>query len=364
MKNNKKNLSGGLAGRLFLRMIIALFSYTVLGIIGYFLAINIFSFRTWSGDELLYRIARWFDMRRDLFALAYIVIGYIGIFLYYWRKPFSYFQEVADAAEVIYKQDDSMVSLSAPLKDLENQMNQIKVSVLNNERIAREAEQRKNDLVTYLAHDLKTPITSVIGYLTLLKDEPQISEEMRNRYISIAREKAERLDDLINEFFDITRFNLSHITLEKSEVHLIRMLNQLIYEFKPMLREKNLNCVLQSPEDLRIYCDPDKLQRVFDNLLRNAVNYSHEDCTIRIRVEEMPNQVKLSFINDGDQISEEKLKRIFEQFYRLDNSRSTKSGGAGLGLAIAKEIVELHGGQISAYSEDNIIRFDVTLPRL
>lgn len=115
---------------------------------------------------------------------------------------------------------------------------------MNNLRAAKEAEQRKNDLVTYLAHDLKTPITSVIGYLTLLRDEPQISEEIRSRYMNIALDKAERLDDLINEFFEITRFNLSHISLEKKQINLSLMLQQLTYEFQPMLAEKNLTCSL------------------------------------------------------------------------------------------------------------------------
>ena len=241
-------------------------------------------------------------------------------------------------------------------------MNQIKMTALNNQRAAREAEQRKNDLVTYLAHDLKTPITSVIGYLTLLHDEQQISEEIRQRYLSIALDKSERLDDLINEFFEITRFNLSHISLEKKQINLSLMLDQLLYEFQPMLKEKRLECQLNVADGIMMRCDPDKLQRVFDNLLRNAVNYSFENSSIRITAKTGINNVLLTFENDGDTISKEKLSRIFEQFYRLDTSRSSGSGGAGLGLAIAKEIVELHGGTIRAFSENDIIRFDVSLP--
>ena len=236
------------------------------------------------------------------------------------------------------------------------------MTALNNQRAAREAEQRKNDLVTYLAHDLKTPITSVIGYLTLLHDEQQISEEIRQRYLSIALDKSERLDDLINEFFEITRFNLSHISLEKKQINLSLMLDQLLYEFQPMLKEKRLECQLNVADGIMMRCDPDKLQRVFDNLLRNAVNYSFENSSIRITAKTGINNVLLTFENDGDTISKEKLSRIFEQFYRLDTSRSSGSGGAGLGLAIAKEIVELHGGTIRAFSENDIIRFDVSLP--
>lgn len=362
MKIKKKKLLYNLGMSLFVRMLLTIIVYTLIGIIGILLAIFLFSLRTWTGEELLYRIAQWFYSYIKFWFIVYAVVGYFGIFLYYWMKPLSFVQEVADAAEVVYRHDDSIVELSEPLKEIAAQMNQLKVSILNNERIAKEAEQRKNDLVAYLAHDLKTPITSVIGYLTLLHDEQQISEELRQRYLSISLDKAERLDDLINEFFEITRFNISHITLELEQVHLTRMLNQLVYEFNPMLKDKNLKCELQAPEDLHLRCDPDKLQRVFDNLLRNAVNYSFEDSIIKITAEIEFNQVKVSFENHGKTISKEKLERIFEQFYRLDTSRSTRSGGAGLGLAIAKEIVELHGGTVTAFSEQDIIRFDVRLP--
>lgn len=259
----------------------------------------------------------------------------------------------------------------------EGQLNQIKVTTLTSQRAAKEAEQRKSDLVTYLAHDLKTPITSVIGYLTLLRDEQNMSPEMRQRYQNIALDKAERLDDLINEFFDITRFNLSHIELNKQRINLTLMLQQLASEFAPMLRDKNLKISLDAPEGIMLRCDPDKLQRVFDNLLRNAVNYSYENSVIRIKAS-LPGQdatgqaapgqspsrqeVLLTFENDGETISTDKLGRLFEQFYRLDTSRGTRRGGAGLGLAIAKEIVELHGGSILALSQDEVIRFEVVLP--
>ncbi len=362
MKTEKK-WSSHLAGRLFFRMIMAVIAYTFAGFILYFLAVTLYNSRLWTGDEPIYQLVHWADMRRDILALLYLMVGYIAIFSYYWKRPFVYLQEVADAAETLYRPDDSMVQLSAPLSSLEARLNQLKVRIIGNERAAREAEQRKNDLVTYLAHDLKTPITSVIGYLTLLEDEPQISEQTRMHYTAIAREKAERLDDLINEFFEITRFNLSHITLEKTKVHLTRMLEQLIFEFRPMFLEKNLDCTLDAPEDIPFLCDPDKLQRVFDNLLRNAVSYSYENSVIRITARETPQYVKVIFENDGDTIPEEKLQRIFEQFYRLDSSRRTGSGGAGLGLAIAKEITRLHGGTIEAFSADNRIRFEVTFPR-
>lgn len=227
---------------------------------------------------------------------------------------------------------------------------------------ADEAEQRKNDLVVYLAHDLKTPLTSVLGYLQLMMDEPDLSMDTRMRYTGVVLDKAERLEDLINEFFEITRYNLTHITLEKSPINLTRMLEQIIFEFQPMFHEKDLSCTLDAPKDFIFTCDADRMQRVIDNLLRNALNYSFSSTVIQIRMQTEKNRLILIFENEGNTIPEEKLGRIFEQFFRLDSSRGTKTGGSGVGLAIAKEIVELHGGTIQAFSADNRIRFQIELP--
>jgi two-component system sensor histidine kinase VanS len=265
---------------------------------------------------------------------------------------------------MLIQPSEDFIHLPSELKQVENRMNQIKQEATRNARLAKEAEQRKNDLIVYLAHDLKTPLTSVIGYLTLLRDEQQISEELREKYLSISLDKAERLEDLINEFFEITRFNLSHLTLEPSRINLTRMLEQISFEFNPLFAAKNLRCSLQVSSDVEIVCDVNKMERVFDNLIRNAINYSFENSSIEVSVDQKPNGVYVHFRNDGNTIPKEKLNRIFEQFYRLDTSRATKTGGAGLGLAIAKEIVELHHGTITAISENNKIEFVVYLPML
>ena len=253
------------------------------------------------------------------------------------------------------------IELPKELSDVENELNLARSRSQENLRARREAEQRKNDLIMYLAHDLKTPLSSVIGYLTLLHDEGEIAPALREKYLSIALGKANRLEDLINEFFEITRFNLSAIELQYGAADLSRLLEQLTFEFQPMLREKNLTCALSTPETFPIRCDANKLQRVFDNLLRNAVLYCYPGTEITVTAERVGNFAVVRFRNRGDTIPPEKLSRIFEQFYRLDTARSS-TGGAGLGLAIARQITQLHGGSLTGESRDDTVTFTVTLP--
>ncbi len=304
---------------------------------------------------------------RDIYIFIALVIVFFVVFFvifhFYLNWFTKYFGEINKGIDALIEEGAGEVNLSPELSATEKKINTIKHTLENRKLDAQLAEQRKNDLVVYLAHDLKTPLTSVIGYLTLLRDEGQISEELREKYLSISLDKAERLEDLINEFFEITRFNISGIVLQYSKVNLTRMLEQLTYEFKPMLFEKNLTCNLRIEEsELMIKCDINKMQRVLDNLLRNAVYYSFEDSTIDIIVMHKENKITIKFINHGDTIPSEKLDRIFEQFYRLDVARSSNNGGAGLGLAIAKEIVELHKGTITASSENEMVEFDVIIP--
>lgn len=142
------------------------------------------------------------------------------------------------------------------------------------------------------------------------------------------------------------------------------MLEQIIYEFEPVFSKKNLKCKLLTDTDINLRLDINKMERVFDKWLRNAINYSFRDEVIEVSIVEKLDKVILKFVNYGDTIPEEKLGRIFEQFHRLDISRGTRTGGAGLGLAVAKEIVELHGGDIRAFSKDEVIEFEVTIPIL
>lgn len=344
------------------------YTFSILGLIvgtlaAYFLAWYVCMQFVWLENSWLYRI---FKLLQRLSPVIIVLIILVGAFLLTRRfltKPLEYLDAVVDAAKSLSQPSDEPIKLPEEIRDVENELNLAREQTLRSTAAAKEAEQRKNDLVVYLAHDLKTPLTSVIGYLTLLRDEPQISPELRAKYTGIALDKAERLEELINEFFDITRFNLTHLELERESVDLTRMLEQITFEFNPVLAEKDLSWDLHLAPKVQIICDPDKLERVFDNLFRNAVNYSYAQTQISVSLTQNDGSALVRISNRGKTIPPEKLSRIFEQFFRLDSSRATATGGAGLGLAIAKEIVELHGGRIAAESAEERITFTVTLPR-
>lgn len=348
--------------QMLFQYLLSLVGFIIVFTLLFFIAFKITSSIIWYDTDPLYRVLKWI---KDYILIVIGFIGFVGWILityHFISKPLRYLDEVIDASEQLANLSETPISLSFPMKSVQDELNLVREDALRNAILAKESDQRKNDLVVYLAHDLKTPLTSIIGYLTLLCDEQQISDELREKYLSIALDKAERLEDLINEFFEITRFNISNIELEYSRVNLNRFLEQLIFEFKPILSDKGLECTLGIDSDIMMRCDANKLQRVFDNLLRNAVFYSFENSTIEITAIQTETDILIKFTNSGKTIPKEKLDRIFEQFYRLDSSRSSNNGGAGLGLAIAKEIIELHYGNITAYSEDERIEFKVAIP--
>lgn len=298
--------------------------------------------------------------------LFFMIVGFLILFALFFyvalTKMTRYLDQVGEGIENIVSDSTEPIHLITELKPIEIRLNEIKATLKRQELESIEGEKKKNDLVLFLAHDLKTPLTSIVAYLTMLDGHPEMGDEEREKYIHIALEKSNRLGELINEFFDITRYNLQDIELEPMEINLSLMLEQLADELYGVLQEKHLVCEVDVEENLEIYGDPDKLARVFDNILRNAISYCYEDTKIEITAHMLRDDIEIIFTNAGDKIPGAKLQTIFEKFYRVDNSRSSGTGGAGLGLAIAKEIVELHGGMVRAKSDDSRTQFIVTLP--
>lgn len=245
---------------------------------------------------------------------------------------------------------------------IDNELLKIKSDIENNELLLKRETQRTKDLITYLAHDLRTPLVSVIGYLNLMIDSEDLTEEQKKHFLAITLEKSTRLEHLIDDFFDITRFNLHDIQLYKEKLDFVFLLNQMVDEFYPLLKEKNQSLTYDGPESFTLLADNEQLARVLNNLLKNAMNYGTTNSTIHLRLSSDAENMIFSISNEGITIPENQLANIFEKFYRLDKSRSTKTGGAGLGLAIAKEIILAHQGTITAASDNGLTKFTITLP--
>jgi len=290
--------------------------------------------------------------------LLFLIFFYLAI-----SKITHYLDDVGDEIDHILGDSNAPITLVPELRPISEKLNTLKMTLKRRENAAMESEQRKNDIVVYLAHDLKTPLTSVIAYLTMLDEQQDMPDEERAKYIHISLEKSMRLGELINEFFEITRFNLQDILLEKRKVNLSIMLEQLADESYAVLAEKQMTCSIHVSEGLIVNGDPDKLARVFENLIRNAIAYSYPASNLDIEAYATSNIIVIIFTNQGDLIPQQKLVSIFEKFYRVDNARSSQTGGAGLGLSISKEIVELHGGTIEASSGRMGTKFMVRLPK-
>lgn len=226
----------------------------------------------------------------------------------------------------------------------------------------RESERTKNELITNVAHDLRTPLTSIIGYLELLSGSVQLTPEMQKKYIDIAYAKSKRLEKLIEDLFGFTKMNYGKLSMHVSKVDVVKLMSQLLEEFYPNFMDKNLSYELKSNVPAQIItADGNLLARLFDNLINNAIKYGADGKRVLVGIYAEDSVVSISITNFGYVIPEEELPLIFNKFYRVEQSRSTNTGGTGLGLAIAKSIVDMHGGTISVASDLNGTVFTVKL---
>ncbi|MDD4079875.1 MAG: HAMP domain-containing sensor histidine kinase [Eubacteriales bacterium] len=283
----------------------------------------------------------------------------IRAFLHYVVKPLS---DVEKSLGMLLIDNPEEIRLPEELTAITQRLNAMRQTLERRKLEAQSAEQRKNELVMYLAHDIRTPLTSVIGYLSLLEEAENMPPEQRKKYTRITLEKSYRLEKMINEFFEITRYNLQQIKITITQIDLCYMLMQLTDELQPVLSGHGNTVVLDADDELTISGDSEKLARVFANVLKNAAAYSYPNTEIHVRAQKDDGIATIAFQNTGDTIPPEKCAAIFEKFYRLDEARVSDNGGAGLGLAIAKEIIALHHGSIIAESHENLTSFVITLP--
>lgn len=299
---------------------------------------------------------------KEIFFAAAIVVIFLILLLLLFRWLTKYFREINLGIDSLLAEDEKKICLSPEMLPFEYKLNTVKQNLKQQKEATALAEQRKDELVMYLAHDIRTPLTSVIGYLSLLEEAPDMAKEERIRNIHIALEKSYRLDKMVNEFFEFTHYHSKQIKLKKQSVDLYYMLVQLRDEFLPSFALRNNTVLLEFDENMTIYADPEKIVRVFGNILKNAAAYSYPNTKITVSAMQLEQFTIVTFQNRGKNLPAEKLSSLFDKFYRLDEARISDTGGTGLGLAIAKEIVLLHGGTIEAQSEYETVTFTIQLP--
>lgn len=354
----KKSLTANLLKKIAVTIGISIITFIILFVYSY----EVYHQYVWQEYDLVYQLAQLIKDNLPAISISLIALDTIIIFWLRYRESLQYIEKMLEAGKILVEDSERLISLPFELKEIEDQMNQIKKDSLKNRAAIKQAEKQRNDLLLYLAHDLKTPLTSIIGYLDLLKSQTNLSLEEKSNYTKIAYDKSLRLEELIEEFFLIAKYNLSDITLDKQQVNLSIMLAQISYEFMPLYREKNLECVNEIEDNLIISIDINQFERVFDNLIRNAINYSDKDSKINISAKKENDHIIIKLSNSVNFVDKNKLNHIFEPFVRLDESRSSKTGGSGLGLAITKKIIELHHGTIRADLNNKLIIFTVKLP--
>lgn len=320
------------------------------------------------------------EMRYALcYAISFIV--FVEIFfklidftIEYIRKLRRSIQQVTSGnygvqCEVEY--DDELGSLAANINVLsktllakEKESEKLKEKERAALDIERNAERQKNELITNVAHDLRTPLTTIVGYLELIKDDTALSKEDVHKYSGIAYEKSIRLQEMMDDLFEFTKLDNADIKLNKSMINLSGLIMQMTDEFYPSFKDCNISPIVDLPEEnIYVQGDGQLLARVFDNLISNALKYGYHNTDLKIEVSGDEKYATVKVINHGDTIASEDIPLLFNKFYRTDSSRNSKTGGTGLGLAITKNIVDLHHGDISVTSDDQITTFIVKFNR-
>ena len=345
------------------------YSAVVTVLIEIFLVTNVSLIATYMDnagiDNFFISILVTFDVVVILMYVLFGILVFTVTFMILQEKSLRYITKISDAMQNIsegdlnvtveVEGDDEFSSMAANLNKMVEELKEL----MDKER---ESERTKNELITNVAHDLRTPLTSIIGYLELLSGDVKLDPELQKKYINIAYVKTKRLEKLIEDLFGFTKMNYGKLTMHVAQVDVVKLLSQLLEEFYPSFVDKNLSYELQSNVPAKVItADGNLLARLFDNLINNAIKYGADGKRIMVKLHADDEIVTVSVINYGYVIPADELPLIFNKFYRVEQSRSTNTGGTGLGLAISKNIVDLHGGTITVTSDLSGTVFTVKL---
>ena len=300
---------------------------------------------------------------------VYLLIG-IGVFAFvfgmlqhrtlkYTRKISASLQEISEGhfnTRIPVRGDNELSDIAMQVNHMAEEIEQLMEK-------EKQAEETKNELITNIAHDLRTPLTSILGYLDILSTRKDLPEETRQNYIRIAHDKAKHLQQMIEDLFGFTKLSYSRQTANMQPIDIITLLAQLLDEFYPVFENNEMEYEYHpDAQNFVIQGDATLLVRLFDNLINNAIKYGKEGKRLIVNTKTKNDTITVDIINFGKVIPQKDLDRIFEKFYRAEASRNSATGGTGLGLAIAANVARVHGGSIEAKSSLEGTVFSVTLP--
>ncbi|NQX70399.1 HAMP domain-containing histidine kinase [Paenibacillus alba] len=298
-----------------------------------------------------------------------VVIGgllFLFFFFLFSQKIIGYLEEITLGVQEIAKGNleyEIVAKSSDELGVVVENINQMTRKLRNSIEEERIAERTKNELITGVSHDLRTPLTSILGYLELIESDRYKDEVELRYYTNIAYEKTKNLKKLIDSLFEYTSIHGNGPDLKTNKININGFLKQLAEEFIPTLTKAGMSYRMVSDDELvYVQADGNQLVRAYENLISNAIRYGKEGKFVDIQIKKSNEEAIVEIINYGEAIPEMDLPYIFERFYRAEKSRSSETGGTGLGLAIAKGIIEVHGGQISAHSNKSRTVFETRIP--
>ncbi|WP_028125373.1 sensor histidine kinase [Eremococcus coleocola] len=349
--------------------------------------------------ELQTRIRRWIIDTPNLykstiwgFNVSYIVV--LVLYTYWSTKRFLNKRHLDSILAKIDYFAQGHYSERIPVSEKDKyhvvaqNINNLLDSIEDSFREKKELEKSKDELITNVGHDLRTPLTSIVGYLDLLKNKDSLSPQEYDKYLDIVLRKTGRMQELVNDFFEYSRSQQTLISLNQVDIPLEAFMEQVVADFRWEAEAKGIDLTVEvEPHDIQAYFDPDKFARIFANLITNAFKYGHGATVIHLIAREIsnsnyktlagrPNNIPLlkakysgskwlvfEVRNNGTLIAEDELEMIFERAYRADQSRTNDIPGSGLGLSIVRNFVHAHGGQTYALIDQDQMVFRIVIPQ-
>ena len=358
-KLNQRFAYLGLLALLFILLFYFLFWYDRFG-----------DFLIWFLEQIGFRHESAFEIYHHgvrSYRIFYFVFGLFALFLIFLRISFRWFYHYFEAIKIGIDQlltEEELNPLPPELISIQEELLTVKQILQERKEALILENQRKHELILYLAHDIRTPLTSILGYIDYLREHSDLSDVERSTYQDIIFEKAKRLEKMMDDFFELTKYQSGQLPMTFVEGDLTYLLYQLTDEFGPLLAQYKQTIELDVQQKVRILMDSEQLGRAFENLFKNAIVYSDKSQAVQIHLTSSASFHHIVIQNADLEMNQTHIDRLFDKFYRFDSSRNSENGGTGLGLAITKEIVEAHGGSIEAWKESNQIYFRVSLPSL